>query len=72
MIRVWNQEEGIVISIADTGVGMSSEHLEALRQACRGRKTSRIGIGLGNITNVSICFIRMQICRSTAGKAGEP
>lgn len=49
IIRVWNQGEGIVISIADTGVGMSSEHLEALRQACGGRKTSRIGIGLGNI-----------------------
>ena len=48
-IRVWDRNGMVIISVADTGMGMSQEQLEGLRSACQGRKTSRIGIGLGNI-----------------------
>lgn len=48
-IRVWDKGGVIVISVADTGLGVSAERLEELKAACRERRTSRIGIGLGNI-----------------------
>ena len=48
-VRIVDSREQIVITIADSGVGMSRTRLEELRAACRKRKTSKIGIGLGNI-----------------------
>lgn len=48
-IRVWERDGVIIISVADTGLGMSKERLEELRDACKGRRTAKIGIGLGNI-----------------------
>lgn len=48
-IRVWQQEEMVVISVADTGLGMDEARLLELRADCMKRKTSKIGIGLGNI-----------------------
>lgn len=48
-IRIERKGEYIVLSVADSGVGMSREQLMMLREACRGRNTSKIGIGLGNI-----------------------
>lgn len=48
-VRVTSSHGMVVITVADSGVGMSRERLEELREACRMRKTSKIGIGLGNI-----------------------
>ena len=48
-IRVWEEARYIIISVADTGVGMSFEQLEKLRNAFKHGATERVGIGLGNI-----------------------
>ncbi len=48
-IRVWRKGERVIISVADSGVGMKPEQLKTLQADCRMRKTSKIGIGLGNI-----------------------
>lgn len=48
-VRIIDSHGQISITIADSGVGMSRERLNELRAACRERKTSKIGIGLGNI-----------------------
>ncbi len=48
-IRVWRKEERVIISVADSGVGMNPEQLKTLQTDCRMRRTSKIGIGLGNI-----------------------
>lgn len=48
-LRVWIQGEHMIISVTDTGVGMTREQCEELREAFRSRRTARIGIGLGNI-----------------------
>ena len=39
----------VIISVADDGLGMWPEKLEALREALKGTGTARVGIGLGNI-----------------------
>lgn len=48
-VRIVERNRMIIITVADSGVGMTRERLEELRAACRERKTSKIGIGLGNI-----------------------
>lgn len=48
-VRIWEQGNRLVISVADTGFGMSEERLEEVTEAMKERRTSRIGIGLGNI-----------------------
>lgn len=48
-VRIIGNRGLVIITVADSGVGMSRERLEELRSACRERKTSKIGIGLGNI-----------------------
>ncbi len=54
-LRAWEDERFVVVSVADTGVGMTKERYEELCSALRtsmGHKeknTSRTGIGLGNI-----------------------
>ena len=48
-IRIWEQGNRLVISVADTGLGMSEERLAEVTEAMKERRTSRIGIGLGNI-----------------------
>ncbi len=52
-LRIWKkkQEDVIVISVADTGIGMSEDRLKELREAVREkeRRTAKVGIGLGNI-----------------------
>ena len=48
-LRIWKQEDKIVISLADTGVGMDDGTLERLMDALKGHRTARVGIGLGNI-----------------------
>lgn len=48
-LRAWLRGETLVLSVADTGLGMSEEKRQALLDALAGRRTERIGIGLGNI-----------------------
>lgn len=48
-LRVWRKEESVIISVADTGTGIGTERLKELQGALKERKTSRVGIGLGNI-----------------------
>lgn len=48
-IRIWEQGNRLVISVADTGLGMSEERLAEVTEAMKERRTSKIGIGLGNI-----------------------
>lgn len=48
-LKVWKKEDDVIISIADTGLGMNEEKLAKLRSALKERGTARIGIGLGNI-----------------------
>lgn len=48
-VRIWQDGSRAVISVADTGLGMEEEQRIKLEEALRGRKTSRVGIGLGNI-----------------------
>lgn len=53
-VRVWEQEEYVIISVADTGIGMTGQQYEELCSALkesriRGKRTSKTGIGLGNI-----------------------
>lgn len=48
-IRVWKRDNKIIISVADTGMGMSQDKLFELRKALRLRSTAKMGIGVGNI-----------------------
>lgn len=48
-VRIWEQGKRLVISVADTGLGMSEERLAEVTEAMKERRTSKIGIGLGNI-----------------------
>lgn len=54
-LRAWMEQKFAVISVADTGVGMSQERYKELcadlkeSRNSKGKRTSRTGIGLGNI-----------------------
>lgn len=48
-LRIWQRGEHVIISVTDTGLGMTQERCEELKEALSSRKTSRAGIGLGNI-----------------------
>ena len=48
-VRIWEQGKRLVISVADTGLGMSEERLAEVTEAMKERRTSRIGIGQGHI-----------------------
>lgn len=48
-IRVWRKKADLMITVADTGAGMTREELEKLCRRFEGENTGRIGIGLGNI-----------------------
>ena len=49
VIRIWRKGGSVIISVADTGVGMSQQRCRELSEAMQGSRTSGIGIGLGNI-----------------------
>lgn len=49
VLRVWKKDDTVIISVADTGVGIDEQKLAALSQALTERSTARVGIGLGNI-----------------------
>ena len=48
-LHIWARRDQIILSVADSGAGMSRERLAELRAACGRRPTSKAGIGLGNI-----------------------
>ena len=48
-MRIWKKNQDLILSVADTGLGMSEERLEEVRKAMAERRTAKIGIGLGNI-----------------------
>ncbi len=48
-LRIWEQGSMLVVSVADTGVGMERETRQQLQEAIENKHTSKIGIGLGNI-----------------------
>ncbi len=48
-LRVWKREEGLKISVADTGTGMDEEVRRQLEIALKENHTAKVGIGLGNI-----------------------
>ena len=48
-LRIWQKENCVIISVADTGVGMTREQLESLKEGLKERRSAKVGIGLGNI-----------------------
>ena len=48
-IRVWKKDRMLILSVADTGLGMSQERCEEVAAAMKEHRTAKIGIGLGNI-----------------------
>ena len=48
-LRIWQEEENVIVSIADNGVGMTPEELDALYQKIDSSEQTGRGIGLGNI-----------------------
>lgn len=48
-LHIWARMDQIILSVADSGAGMSRERLAELKAACGKRSTSKAGIGLGNI-----------------------
>lgn len=48
-LHIWQNEDRVIISVTDTGLGMTAEKQRELAEALKGRKTARVGIGLGNI-----------------------
>ncbi|MCD8222629.1 MAG: histidine kinase [Clostridiales bacterium] len=50
-VRIWQREGRVMVSVTDTGVGMSAERLTQIRSTVeeKGGRTARVGIGLGNI-----------------------
>lgn len=49
-LRIWQEGQNVIVSIADNGKGMTAQELEALRaQIAAAEETGQGGIGLGNI-----------------------
>jgi len=50
-LRIWRRENTVVISVADTGSGMPESRMTEILEAVKSRqsRTSKVGIGLGNI-----------------------
>lgn len=48
-LRIWKDGGKLVVSVTDTGVGMSEEKCRELEEALQNRRTAKVGIGLGNI-----------------------
>lgn len=48
-LRIWEKDNRLIISIADTGIGMDKERLAELKNALKTHATAKVGIGVGNI-----------------------
>lgn len=68
-VSIWEEEDGMHLTVRDTGVGMTPEHLEKIR-ASIGMRESGLGIGLGNIhRRISAYYERGGVCvDSTEGE----
>ncbi|MDO5418059.1 MAG: sensor histidine kinase [Lachnospiraceae bacterium] len=49
LLKVWQKDELVIVSVADTGLGMAEEERKKLEAALEGKRTAKVGIGLGNI-----------------------
>ena len=48
-IRIWQQGGKLLLTVADTGAGMSEERLREVREALKSSREGVVGIGIGNI-----------------------
>ncbi len=48
-VRAVKKGSGILVSVADNGVGMEESRLEEVREGLKEGRTSKVGIGFGNI-----------------------
>ena len=48
-LKIWQKGSQVVISVADTGLGMEDAQRLKLEEALKARRTGKVGIGLGNI-----------------------
>ena len=48
-LHIWMEEDNLMISIADNGLGMSPERLEEVRESLKTSENFSRGIGVGNI-----------------------
>ena len=48
-LHIWMEEDNLMISIADNGLGMSQERLEEVRESLKTSENFSRGIGVGNI-----------------------
>lgn len=44
-IKAWQEQDNVVFSVSDTGIGMTEEELEKIRETFQSDDTSHIGIG---------------------------
>ena len=49
-LHIWMEEDNLMLSIADNGVGMSKERLEVVREGLKSGEHGARGIGVGNIS----------------------
>ncbi|MBQ4550756.1 MAG: sensor histidine kinase [Oscillospiraceae bacterium] len=50
LLRIWQEEDVLVVSVADNGAGMTPEQLAQLQQRMQHSEQTGRGIGLGNIS----------------------
>ena len=50
LVRIWEKEGMVIISVADSGLGISSQRLQEVQEGLKGGQTAKVGIGLGNIS----------------------
>ena len=50
LLRIWQEEDMLYVSVADNGAGMTQEQLADLRQRMQQSEQTGRGIGLGNIS----------------------
>lgn len=50
LLRIWQEEDVLVVSVADNGAGMTAEQLAELQQRMQQSEQTGRGIGLGNIS----------------------
>lgn len=48
-VRIWKKQDNVMITIHDTGVGMSKQKVEELNRTLREGDYSHSGIGIGNV-----------------------
>lgn len=62
-IRIWKRGEILILSVSDTGLGMSKERCEEVSAAMKERRTSKIGIGLLTPPVGAVLFIGSAVAK---------